>query len=92
VEDIHEIHIWTITSGVYALSAHLKITRPMVSQSSDITILVNKILASEFNITHTTLQLECENCPTVWNAICRRKNENDFEGKDENLSGRDWMN
>jgi cobalt-zinc-cadmium efflux system protein len=64
VEDIHEIHIWTITSGVYALSAHLKITDRMVSQSSDITILVNKILASEFNITHTTLQLECENCPT----------------------------
>lgn len=64
VEDIHEIHIWTITSGVYALSAHLKITDRMVSQSSDIMTLVNRILASEFNITHTTLQLECENCPT----------------------------
>jgi cobalt-zinc-cadmium efflux system protein len=64
VEDIHEIHIWTITSGVYALSAHLKITDRMVSQSSDIMTLINKILATEFNITHTTLQLECENCPT----------------------------
>ena len=64
VEDIHEIHIWTITSGVYALSAHLKITDRMVSQSSDIMTLVNEILATEFNITHTTLQLECENCTT----------------------------
>jgi cobalt-zinc-cadmium efflux system protein len=64
VEDIHEIHIWTITSGVYALSAHLRITDQMVSQSSDILTVVNKVLAAEFNITHTTLQLECENCPT----------------------------
>ncbi len=64
VEDMHEIHIWTITSGVYALSAHLKITDQKVSQSADILTLVNKILASEFNITHTTLQLECYNCTT----------------------------
>jgi len=64
VEDIHEIHIWTITSGVYALSAHLKITDQKVSRSADILTLVNKILAVEFNITHTTLQVECDNCPT----------------------------
>jgi cobalt-zinc-cadmium efflux system protein len=64
VEDIHEIHIWTITSGIYALSAHVRITDQMVSRSSDILALVNKVLASEFNITHTTLQLECESCPT----------------------------
>ncbi len=64
VEDIHEIHIWTITSGIYALSAHLRITDQMVSRSSDILTVVNKVLASEFNITHTTLQLECESCPT----------------------------
>jgi cobalt-zinc-cadmium efflux system protein len=64
VEDMHEIHVWTITSGVYALSAHLKITDQKVSQSADIMALVNKILASEYNITHTTLQAECENCTT----------------------------
>jgi cobalt-zinc-cadmium efflux system protein len=64
VEDMHDIHIWTITSGIYALSAHLSITDRTVSQSCDILTQVNKILADNYNITHTTLQLECESCPT----------------------------
>jgi cobalt-zinc-cadmium efflux system protein len=64
VEDLHDVHIWTITSGIYALSAHLKIADQMVSESGDILVKVNEILAHDFNITHTTLQLECESCPT----------------------------
>jgi cobalt-zinc-cadmium efflux system protein len=76
VEDIHEIHIWTITSGVYALSAHLRITDQMVSQSSDIMTVVNKVLAAEFNITHTTLQLECETCPTGVECNLPKKKRN----------------
>jgi cobalt-zinc-cadmium efflux system protein len=64
VEDLHEIHIWTLTSGIYALSAHLKITDQTVSASCDILIKVNEVLEHSFNITHTTLQMECESCPT----------------------------
>jgi len=64
VEDLHDIHIWTITSDIYALSAHLSITDQTVSQSCDIVTQVNAVLAENFNITHTTLQLECESCPT----------------------------
>jgi len=64
VADLHDIHIWTITSGIYALSAHLSIADQTVSQSCDIVTKVNQVLAENFNITHTTLQLECESCPT----------------------------
>jgi cobalt-zinc-cadmium efflux system protein len=64
VEDLHEIHIWTITSGIYALSAHLKIADQTVSESNDIVKKVTELLALEFDINHTTLQLECESCPT----------------------------
>ena len=64
VEDLHDVHIWTITSGIYALSAHLSIADQTVSQSCDIVTKVNAVLAENFNITHTTLQLECESCPT----------------------------
>ena len=64
VEDLHDIHIWTITSGIYALSAHLQIQDQMVSVSSDILTSVNQVLSDNFDITHTTIQLECENCPT----------------------------
>ena len=64
VEEIHDMHIWTITSGIYALSAHLVVKDLMVSQSTGLLETVNKSLADNFNITHTTLQLECETCAT----------------------------
>ncbi len=64
VVDMHDVHIWTITSGIYALSAHLSIADQTVSQSCDIVTKVNELLAADFNITHTTLQLECDSCPT----------------------------
>jgi len=64
VEDVHDIHIWTITSGIYALSTHLLIEDQTVSRSAEIVETVNQDLARHFNITHTTLQLECESCPT----------------------------
>jgi cobalt-zinc-cadmium efflux system protein len=67
VEDVHDIHIWTITSGIHALSAHLLIEDQTVSRSAEIAETVNNDLAKHFNITHTTLQLECEkseSCPS----------------------------
>jgi cobalt-zinc-cadmium efflux system protein len=64
VVDLHDVHIWTITSGIYALSAHLSIADQTVSQSCDVVTKVNAVLAESFDITHTTLQLECESCPT----------------------------
>ena len=64
VKDLHDVHIWTITSGIYALSAHLSIEDQMVSESGSIVTDVNEVLAVDYNITHTTLQLECDSCPT----------------------------
>jgi cobalt-zinc-cadmium efflux system protein len=63
VNEVHDIHIWTITSNIYALSAHLVIDDQMVSKSVDIVRGVRQELAQRFNISHTTLQLECESCP-----------------------------
>jgi cobalt-zinc-cadmium efflux system protein len=64
VDEVHDIHIWTITSSIYALSAHLVIDDQMVSKSMDIVRMVRQELAKRYNISHTTLQLECESCPT----------------------------
>ena len=64
VQDLHDVHIWTITSGVYAISAHLRIEDQTVSQSTEIVSAVNRLLTKDFSISHTTLQLECKSCPT----------------------------
>ncbi len=69
VESVHDIHVWTITSGIHALSAHLLIEDQSVSQSGEIIEAVNQSLARDFNITHTTLQLECEKCASCPSGI-----------------------
>jgi cobalt-zinc-cadmium efflux system protein len=69
VEDVHDIHAWTITSGIYALSAHLIIEEQTVSKSTDIIEVVNRLLARDFEISHTTLQLECEKCESCPSGI-----------------------
>jgi len=62
VEDVHDLHIWTITSGIHALSAHLLIADQTVARSGEIARAVDRDLAERFGISHTTLQLECERC------------------------------
>lgn len=68
VKDIHDIHIWTITSGINALSAHLMINDQAVSLTSRIIDSVTRMLAEDYDIRHTTLQLECEHCPS--SCVC----------------------
>lgn len=68
VEDVHDIHIWTITSGVYALATHLAITDRAVSESARLMTEVNEKLEHDFGIRHTTLQLECDTC--VLSGVC----------------------
>jgi cobalt-zinc-cadmium efflux system protein len=64
VRDLHHVHLWTITSGIYALSAHVLIEDQMTSRSSQILEDINS-----FNIDHTTIQFECETCQTDF--VCR---------------------
>jgi cobalt-zinc-cadmium efflux system protein len=69
VRDVHDVHLWTITSGIYALSCHLLIEDRMVSSSSHIVEEVNRALSQKFGIGHSTLQLECEECEN--SPVCR---------------------
>jgi len=74
VKDIHDIHLWTITSGVYALSCHLLIEDRMVSNSAEIVAEVNQTLSQKFGIGHSTLQLECEECQN--SPVCHIEGKN----------------
>jgi cobalt-zinc-cadmium efflux system protein len=53
---VHDLHIWTITSGLYALSAHIVVGPP--GQPDELLRRVNEMLRRDFAIAHTTLQLE----------------------------------
>ena len=62
VKDIHHLHLWTITSGIYAMSAHVLIKDLLVSRSTQILRQIETLLQSKYNMEHTTIQFESESC------------------------------
>ena len=60
VAAVHDLHVWTITSGLFALSAHI-VVRQADARGRDLLINeVKRLLAERFRIEHTTLQIESE--------------------------------
>ena len=61
VKEIHHIHMWEIASGQPALTAHVVM---IDGGNCNATIWsVKKILIEEFNIFHSTIQVEHNECP-----------------------------
>jgi cobalt-zinc-cadmium efflux system protein len=55
VVEIHDLHVWTVTSDFPALAAHL-VVRPGADRDR-VRTRVEEVLAERFGIQHTTLQL-----------------------------------
>lgn len=74
VTEVHDLHVWTITSGFVSLSAHLKIAKGRDGQA--ILRQAREAVAKGFEIRHATFQLEtadeagCETdaCPGIKDA------------------------
>jgi cobalt-zinc-cadmium efflux system protein len=56
VEAIHDFHLWSISSGFVALSAHLVV--PATADAADVLRRSQAVLAERFGIRHTTLQID----------------------------------
>jgi len=58
IKAIHHVHVWVITSHMYAMTAHVIIEDITVSQSHKILEKINQLVTNEFNISHTNIQFE----------------------------------
>jgi len=60
VKDVHDLHIWSISSGIFSLSVHLVIEN--LNQGTTILRITKDMLKEKFGIEHTTIQIEeiCE--------------------------------
>jgi cobalt-zinc-cadmium efflux system protein len=58
VVDVHDLHVWTISTGMYALSAHLVVGDASVCNNDDILGAAKYELLAHFHIDHTTIQIE----------------------------------
>ena len=55
---VHDLHIWTISSNLYALSAHLVVRADAIGSNDAILTVVKSCLRQTYGIDHTTLQIE----------------------------------
>ncbi len=62
VEDVHDLHVWSIAGGMSALSAHVQIEDQPLSACDQLLAGLNRILHDDYNIGHSTIQLECAGC------------------------------
>ncbi len=56
VSGIHDLHVWTVTSGFDAMSCHMQVED--LAQSQRILAQAHHVLSTEFSIQHSTIQIE----------------------------------
>lgn len=63
VQEVHDIHIWTLGTDLHALSCHVRIPDMHMEESEKILVRLREVLGREFHITHTTVQFERAGLP-----------------------------
>lgn len=62
VIDVHDVHVWSITTEMRSLSAHIVTDDICLSEGSLIQDRIGQLLRQQYAISHATLQLECKEC------------------------------
>ncbi len=60
VRNVHHIHIWSLSSNYYALSAHVVVDDQLISRGYLIIDRIEKSIKEKFGIEHPTIQLEAD--------------------------------
>ena len=64
VKGVHDVHVWSISPELHAMSCHVLVDDMQMSQAAEIRQQVEKILRQRFDIEHSALQMECHECGT----------------------------
>ncbi len=63
VESVHDIHVWTLSTEVRAMSAHVVVGgRPSLQQAQTVGATVKAVIGADFGVAHATIELECDHC------------------------------
>jgi cobalt-zinc-cadmium efflux system protein len=63
VGEVHDLHVWSLSSEKRLLSAHVVLTgHPTLEEAQAVGDRVKAMIADTFAIGHSTLELECERC------------------------------
>jgi cobalt-zinc-cadmium efflux system protein len=73
VQGVHDLHIWSLSSDYYAMSAHVLVEEQSTHEVRQIVDGVGRMLEERFRIVHTTIQPECEACAGSALAVCSQE-------------------
>lgn len=59
---VHDLHVWTVGSGMIACSCHIAVEEQSVRSGENVLREVARHLNERYEITHTTIQIEVEGC------------------------------
>jgi cobalt-zinc-cadmium efflux system protein len=62
VDDIHDLHVWSICSNVHAIACHIVVKPERLQESSDLIRKMNTLVSEGYQIGHATFQVECGEC------------------------------
>ena len=65
VVDVHDLHIWSLTSQSHALASHVQVNEMPLADCEAVLECLNHQLRDHFGIHHTTIQLEGTPCTTT---------------------------
>jgi cobalt-zinc-cadmium efflux system protein len=70
IEDMHHLHVWSISSGQVALAAHLIVQDQMLCKVDELAARVRDLLSDHFGIQHPILQFETRTYETTGLLCC----------------------
>jgi len=70
VSGVHDLHVWTLGTDSYALSAHILLADRSISDATKILQQVDRAMREEFAISHVTVQFECDSCAADERIVC----------------------
>jgi cobalt-zinc-cadmium efflux system protein len=59
---VHDLHVWTVGSGMVCCSCHVMVNEQSVRSGENVLRAVTEELEHHFGIAHTTIQVEVEGC------------------------------
>lgn len=69
VEDVHDLHVWSLGSSSHALASHVTIADIPPSESTRILEEIRLVLGQRFRIHHTTIQFEHAKCEVAHGCV-----------------------
>ncbi|MDE3078321.1 MAG: cation transporter, partial [Chloroflexota bacterium] len=62
IKDVHDLHVWSISNEMTALSCHVLMEDRRTSETAHTLARVKDMLRDRFGVDHATIEVECEGC------------------------------